>query len=357
MSIRFTMGDTPFSAREREVLGADLESLGADERVLDAYEATVSVRSRLTRPGILRMMDGDQVTGAALVVVCRDSGAGLFAQPSARRAMQFGPPIWYWERTGVGTDSIACPGLVAPGVDREQFAASAVSWLSRRYALGALMEQAGRPPALPHTTWPWVGVTTLSPDAGTRSQLLDEHRNLERKVRRFANRGGSIRRLTGPMPEALRPALARGYELARPPDPPFRELYEQIVGAHWSVRSDDLVHLVAQVGDRPVGYHSFLRSGRTLALLSGVFDRPSGGTHHAYENVLLDSIDLAVDLGCTRIEYGPAINAVKSSLLDVEPTEIHFVSRIPGMTRAFAAVLPRTVLAASGGGSQPDAGV
>jgi hypothetical protein len=354
MPIRFTVGDTPFSARERDQLGADLEELGADERVLDAYEATLSVRSRLTRPGILRMLSGDQVKGAALVVVCRDSGTGLFAQPAARRAMQFGPPIWYWERTGVGTDSIACPGLVAPGVDREGFVAAAVSWLSRRYALGAIMERAGQSPALPHTTWPWVGVTTLSPDEGTRRQILGDHRNLERKVRRFANRGGTVQRLTGPMPDDLRSVLARGYALPRPPDPPFRELYEQIVDAHWSVDSEDLVHLVAHVGQEPVGYHSFLRSGRTLALLSGVFDRPEGGTHHAYENVLLDSIDLAVDLGCTRIEYGPAINAVKASLLDVEPTEIHFVSRIPGMTRAFAAVLPRTALAATGARGEAD---
>jgi hypothetical protein len=346
--MRFTVGDTPFSQRERDAFGPDLEALGADARVLDAYEATLSVRSRLTRPGILRMMAGDQVKGAALVVVCRDSGAGLFAAPSARRAMQFGPPIWYWERTGLGTDSIACPGLVAPGVDREDFVAAAVSWLSRRYALGALMERAGQPPTLPHTTWPWVGVTTLSPDTRTRRQVLGAHRNLERKVRRFATRGGSIVRLTGPMPDELRPVLARGYALPRPPDPPFRELYEQMVDAHWSVGTDDLVHLVAHVGRAPVGYHSFLRTGQTLALLSGVFDRPEGGTHHAYENVLLDSIDLAVDLGCTRIEYGPAVNAVKSSLLEVEPTEIHFVSRIPGMTRAFAAVLPHTVLAAAG---------
>jgi hypothetical protein len=348
MSIRFTVGDRPFSQRERAAFGADLEAMGADERVLDAYEATLSVRSRLTRPGIVRMLSGDEVQGAALVVICRDSGSGLFSQPAARRVMQWGPPIWYWERTGVGTDSVACPGLVGPGVSRSQFVTAAVAWLTRRYALGALMERRGNPPAQPHTTWPWVGVSTLTPGQGTRGDILAAHRNLGRKVRRYASRGGTVERITGPLPDELRPVLARGYSLPRPPDPPFRELYERMVGAHWSVPGDGLVHLVARVDDVPVGYHSFLRSGQTLCLLSGVFDRPSGGTHHAYENVLLDSIDLAVDLGCSRIEYGPAINAVKAALLDVEPTEIHFVSRIPGMTRAFAAVLPHTVLASAG---------
>jgi hypothetical protein len=94
-----------------------------------------------------------------------------------------------------------------------------------------------------------------------------------------------------------------------------------------------------------VGYHSFLRSGRTLCLLSGAFGRPEVGTHHAYENVLLDSIDLAVSLGCDRIDYGPAINEVKASLLDVQPTAIHFVSRIPGMVAGMRKLLPRTSLA------------
>jgi hypothetical protein len=75
------------------------------------------------------------------------------------------------------------------------------------------------------------------------------------------------------------------------------------------------------------------------------FYRPAVGTHHAYENVLLGSIDLATDLGCSRIEYGPAINEVKRSLLDVEASEIHFVSRIPGVVAGLRAMLPKTLLA------------
>ncbi|MGB7980031.1 MAG: GNAT family N-acetyltransferase [Candidatus Nanopelagicales bacterium] len=210
------------------------------------------------------------------------------------------------------------------------------------------MQPAGSRTDQPHVVWPWIGVTSLNVDAGTRVRILDEHRNLARKVRRFTARGGRIERVHGPMPGRLRPAMLSGYALNRPPDPSFRELYEAMVAAHWSIPSNDLVHLVAYVGEVPVGYHSFLRSGRLLCLLSGVFDRPTVGTHHAYENVLLGSIDLAIDLGCSRIEYGAAINAVKSSLLDVQPTEIHFVSRIPGVVAGIRAMLPRTLLAVPG---------
>jgi hypothetical protein len=289
---------------------------------------------------------GGELAGAALVVMCRDSGRALFAHEGLRRAMRLTPAIWYWERTGIGTDSVACPGFVAAGVDRDGFVTGAVRWLAGRHAMGSVMDSADPPTwGIPAVSWPWVGVTTLSPDASTRAELLAAHRNLGRKVRRFAAHGGRIDRLVGPMPAQLREVLIAGYAIERPPDPPFRELYESMVASHWSLRSEALVHLVAYIGEVPVGYHSFLRSGRTLCLLSGAFGRPAVGTHHAYENVLLESIDLALDLGCERIDYGPAINEVKSSLLDVQPTAVHFVSRVPGMVAGMRAVLPRTLLA------------
>lgn len=343
---RFALGGGPFTSHERELLRPDLESLGADVAVLDALDATLACRSRMTRPMLLRMHVGDELAGAALVVLCRDSGRALFAHEGLRRAMRLTPAIWYWERTGLGTDSVACPGFVVPGIDRDAFVAGAVRWLASRQALGSVMDSAPAPSwGVPYATWPWVGVTTLSPGPQTRAEILAGHRNLGRKVRRFASHGGRVERVDGPMPDALRGVLLAGYAIERPPDPPFRELYESMVGSHWSIRSAGLVHLVAYVGESPVGYHSFLRSGRTLCLLSGAFGRPEVGTHHAYENVLLDSIDLAVSLGCDRIDYGPAINEVKASLLDVQPTAIHFVSRIPGMVAGMRKLLPRTSLA------------
>ncbi|MGB7979411.1 MAG: GNAT family N-acetyltransferase [Candidatus Nanopelagicales bacterium] len=345
MGARFSLSTEPLTQAEGAVLASDLETLGADVGLLDLYAATLSRSSRLTRPRMLRMQDGDQLTGAALVMHCKDTMRSLFPQPAVRQIGHYAPASWYWERTGVGTDSVACPGLVAEGVDREAFARAGVAWLSRRYASGVAMQPSGTRTDQPHVVWPWIGVTSLAVDAGTRARIVGEHRHLDRKVRRFTGRGGRIVRLHGPMPSTLRPAMLAGYELDRPPDPPFRELYEDLVAAHWSIRSDDLVHLVAYVGDLPVGYHSFLRSGRLLSLLSGVFYRPAVGTHHAYENVLLGSIDLATDLGCSRIEYGAAINEVKRSLLDVEASEIHFVSRIPGVVAGLRAMLPKTLLA------------
>lgn len=344
MAIAVTLTSQGPSSRERDVLAADLEALGADSTVLDLFGATCTAAGPLTRPRILRAHRDGALLGLTLVTLCRDSAASLFPQEAVRRAARTGPPMWYWERTGIGTDTIACPGIVAPGVDRERFADAAVSWLSARFAFGVLMERPGARTTAPHLVRPWLGTTCLTPDASTRPGLLAAHRNLERKVRRFGARGGHVERLRGAMPEALREPLRRGYAVPRPPDPPFRERYEAFVEAHWSLPTQDQVHLVARIGDAPVGYHSFLRTGRTLCLLSGVFDRPLGGTHHAYENVLLDSIDLALDLGCTRIEYGPAINAVKTSLLDVEACQMRFVSRVPGVLAGVRRVLPHTLL-------------
>lgn len=340
----FVLDDRPFSPAERRALAPDLEALGVDERLLDLYETTVTVRSRHTRPLLLRAVDGERLLGVAAVTLCRDSGVSFFDDGLLRRAVRSGPPIWYWERVSLGTDGHAGPGVVAEGVRREAFAAAAVRHLARSHLLGVVVDEPAEPCATPHVRWPGMGVSTVAGAVARREQLLREHRNLARKVRRFRARGGTVQRLDGPLPQRLRADLQRGYAQARPLNPPFRELYPAMVDAHWDLAGDRLVHLVAHLGGRPVGYHSYCVTGRRLVLLSGVFDRPDGGTAHAYENVLLDSLDLAAATGCTHVEFGGTVNDVKATLLGRTPTELRFVSRWAPVRAGLARLLPRTRL-------------
>lgn len=344
----FVLDDRPFSAAERRALRPGLEDLAVDDRLLDLYEATVGVRSRHTRPLLLRAVDGGRLLGVAVVALCRDSGVSFFGDGPLRRAVRAGPPIWYWERVGLGTDGHAGPGVVAEGVRREAFAAAAVRHLARSHLLGVVVDAPQVPCTTPHVRWPGMGVSTVSAPGARRAQLLGEHRNLARKVRRFRARGGTVQRLDGPLPHRLRADLQRGYAQARPLNPPFRELYPAMVDAQWDLAGERLVHLVARLDGRPVGYHSYCVTGRRLVLLSGVFDRPAGGTAHAYENVLLDSLDLAAALDCTHVEFGGTVNDVKAVLLGRAPTELRFVSRFGPVRAGLARLLPRTRLGGLG---------
>ncbi len=337
------LSDRPFAPGERDVLAGDLLALGSDPSLLEVWSATVSTASRLTRPQLLRVHDGRDLVGAAVVLVCRDYGPSFFASPGLTRVLRAGPPIWYWERTGLGTDGHSGPGVVAPGVDRDEVAATAVRWLSRRFVVGTVVEHPGAPARPGQLPWPGTGVSTIAAADGPQP-LLRAHRNLARKVRRFAARGGRVEQVDGPLPPRLLEALVRTYGVARPINPPFVELYPRMVAAHCTVASDRLVHLVAHLDGAPVGYHSWWRSGHRLSLLSGAFLRPAGGTAHAYENVLLESVSAAQRLGARLLDLGPTVNPVKVSLADQTPTELRFVTRHAPVRAALGAALPRSRL-------------
>ncbi len=344
MPMDFELSQRGFDLEETAAFSADLETLGADASLLQIWSATVSVTSALTQPTVLRARRNGRTIAATVLMVCHDWGRSFFGSQLLRRAARFGPPIWYWERTGLGTDAMACPALVVPGVDREAFAAAAVDWLGRRFLLGCVLSEGHRPRTPRSLPWPGLGISVLSAPWDLPA-LVAEHRNLGRKIRKFAHRGGSIARIHGRLPPELRAPLLATYDLERPLNPPYIELYPQMVDAHWALDDDRLVHLVALLADRPVGYHSFWRTGERLVLLSGALGRPPGGTVHAYENLLLASIPLAEDLGCRTVEYGATVNHVKASLLDTAPSTMVFHSRWRPLLWATAGLLPRSALA------------
>lgn len=343
MTWTFELSARPFDDAERRVLTGDLHALGSDPSLLEVWSATVSTGSRLTRPRVLRVHRGGALAGAAVVLICRDYGPSFFASPALVRGLRLGPPIWYWERTGLGTDGHSGPAVVAAGVPREDLVAAAVHWLSRRFVVGTVVEHPHEPIRPGQLQWPGTGVSTISGADGV-APLLRAHRNLGRKVRRFASRGGRVERIDGPLPPSLLARLTGTYRIRRPINPPFVELYPAMVAAHCGLESDRLLHLVAHLDGAPVGYHSWWRSGTRLSLLSGAFLRPPGGTAHAYENVLLESVATAQRTGMHLLDLGPTVNGVKVSLADQTPTVLRFVTRHAAVRSALGAALPRSRL-------------
>lgn|GEM_PF-3290910 len=339
----WTTSRRPLDARDRDRLGPDLDALGADRSLLDVFDATVAAGGRWTRPTWLLARGHDGLLqGAILVVLCRDYGPSFFG-PSLRaaRLLRAGPALWYWDRTSLGADGVSMPGLVAPGVSRDEFVADAVRRLSRR-TVGALVDTA--PPGVPHVRHTFIGSCSVPVPPDPRQVLLGAHRNLARKLRRFAGRGGEVRRVDGPLPADLRDRLRAGYAVPRPVNPPFLERYPHLLQAHWSLAGPGLVHLVAWLDGQPVGYHSFWRAARHLSMLSGVVARPPGGSTHAYENLMVASLELARSLGCERADFGLGVNAAKVSLLGTTPNALHLVSRLPPVRGGVRLLLPRSRL-------------
>jgi hypothetical protein len=342
----WSTSDRPLGADDREALAPDLAALGADGSLLTVFDATVRAGGPVTRPlWLVARRADDSLVGAVLVVMCRDSGVSFFGAgaPRLRRLVRAGPALWYWDRTSLGADGVSMPGLVAPGVRREELVRRAIDHLSRR-TYGALIDS--RTPDVPHVAQrPFIGACSVVVPAHSRDELLSRHRNLARKLRRFAGRGGTIETLDGPMPASLRRQLVAGYEIERPINPPFVERYRDMVEAHWSLPGDGLRHLVARLDGEPVGYHTFWQAGGHLAMLSGVVARPPGGSVHAYENLMVASLELAAARGCRRVDFGLAVNAAKTAMLGRTPNDLHLVSRVAPVRGTLRMLVPRTRLA------------
>lgn len=342
----FSLTPTPFTQKERDLLTEDLVRSGSGPSLLEVLSATVGVRSRWTRPMVLRGFspDGD-LRGAAVVFLSRDAGPSFGMSGPARSAVRRLPSIWYWERTSLGTDGHATPGIVVDGVDRDEFRDQALRWLRRHQLLGVVVEPRTQRPPRSSRGSRGLGVSRVSLEGSGPAELLERHRNLSRKMRRFRHRGGTVQVIQGALPEDLREVLLAAYDVPRPLNPPFVELYPQMVRAHSALNSPAAWHVVAEMDGVPVGYHSWWHSGHTLSLLSGAFTRPPGGTVHAYENVLLESMTLARDVGCRTVHLGPTVNAVKRALFDSDATELRFVSALPPLRWGVGLVLPHSALA------------
>lgn len=344
---KWRLSAEPLSSADRTDLAPDLEQLGADESLLDVYQTTIAVRSRLTRARWIRADQDGRLVGVALIIDCRDSGVSFFG-PRARinRLLRLGPPVWYWDRTQLGADGISLPGLVVAGVDREAFAAAAVRRLAGRRPVGSVISTDAILGA-PSSAGPFVGScrVDLADGVDPRTRLLAAHRNLARKLRRFTGRGGTIDTLTGPMPPAVRPDLLAGYAIERPINPPFAEFYPSLVQAHWNIDSPRLVHLLARIDDELVGYHTLWHTGSHLAMLSGAVGRPAGGSVHAYENLMVASLELARDLGCRSADFGLAVNAAKREMLGRSANHLHLVSPVPPVRAGLSLLRSRSRLA------------
>ena len=275
LPVDFELSRRGFDPAETAAFTPDLIAQGADASLLQVWSATVSGDSHLTRPLVLRALRSGRTVAAAVLMVCHDWGRSFFGRPLLRRAARLGPPIWYWERTGLGTDAMACPGVVAQGEDREAFVRAALGWLERRFLLGCVLTP-GRVDRSPTTLgWPGLGISTLHAPWDVTA-LLAGHRNLGRKVRKFGHRDGSIARIHGRLPPELRAPLLATYDLERPLNPPYIELYPTMVDAHWALADDRLVHLVA-TARRPTGRVSLVLAHRRASDPAVRRSRPASG--------------------------------------------------------------------------------
>lgn len=342
-ALRFDLSGTPVAPEEQARFDADLGRLGLDASIWGVLNATLTTGSSVSKPLLLRARRGAELAGVALVIECRRLARCVTRNAVLERTIDaLNPPSFMWLRVGAGIDQYANPGFVAEGLDRETFVQGAVDALMRRYRYGCVFDDPASSLGVPTADVPFPDFGRIDPVAGERERALAASKQLRKKVRKFENKGGRVRVVDGPMPEAEATTIAAWLGAIDPEvRVAFQDLYPEMVAA--SNRLPGTVHVLAYLDDAFVGYHSFLPSGARLVCLSGIFDPERPSNYHAYENVLLAALRYAAERGIAGIDLGPVLNPTKAKLVTrFDRSALRYVSGFAPFRLAMRAAVARS---------------
>lgn len=344
---KFRLGREPATAQEQTRFTADLARLDLGEGIWNVFNATLQTRTKHSRPLALRAYHNGSLIGLALIYECRKTGECFFDPPVSTMMDMPGIPMFVWLRYGTTVDHFTNPGFVAEGIDRQLFIEQSIARLLRHYLYGTVVEYRASAAFDGAVKLPFVdsGVIDLDGMASIDSYLA-RAKNLARKLKKFRNKGGEIRVIHGAMPPELIAAALEAFDtLTIGVRTPFQDNYLNMAKAGLSQESTDKVHIVALLNGRYAGHQSFLHSGDGLHCQAGVFDRRHKSTYHAYENIIVSSVEYALEHNLQRIDWGPVINETKAKMMTgFIPCENRTYARYRPVAAALPLILKRSKL-------------
>lgn len=343
-ALTFTVTREPLTPDEQRCFAEDLTTLGLDATVWEILNNTLATSTPCTAPKLLRSYAAKQLVGVAYLLQCHQGMKAFFAQPLATFVDPVGIPQFVWNRSAVMVDQYSNPGFLAEGLERDVFVAQALAYLQRQYLFGVLLDDASANPRgkfVESALMNW-GVIHLE-SATALDDYFVHHKNLKRKLNKFHNKGGVVEVIRGALPEAVRERAVHCLhqaEINSMGRVPFQDNYINMSMKAFSSTTQNVVHFVASLEGEVVGYHSFAISGGKLYCLSGGFDRTKHTTFHAYENLIVRSMQFCLEQGFTTLYYGSIINQTKAKMMQTYvPTTLRFYSRFAFLRRAFPLII------------------
>lgn len=333
------------SPSERAMFSSDLARHGVDDAIWEVYGCLMKVSSRTTQPLVLRVLDGNRLAGAAFVIRCKAWGRAVFDHPLLRKPFDLvGLPSLIWIRVGYCAEGAANPGFVAEGFDRDEVVVAMINYLQGcSYGLIVTDRTADERFHTNTPTFPYVADGAVCVEGMTCVQdYLDQHNNIKRKIKSFTNKGGRVDVRTGPFDTTMLETVRRcidatvGKSLVYSP---FQDIFLDVVMETCRCPSDRIVHFVATMKDEVLGYHTFVRTGSVLRMIHGGFDREKKTTHHAYENLIIATVQHALEQGLNTVYFGPIMNETKRRMMNtVDKSSLHFYGGCM-LTRVFFPML------------------
>jgi len=327
----------------------DLCGHGVDGAVWTVYDRVSEVFTKTTQFRVLRAYHRGQLAGAAFMFRCRAWGQALFKPRVLYGPTDFvGLPAHIWIRVGYCAEGIANPGFVRPDCDYDTVIAGMVGYL-RKNALGTIITDLSSNAALHENAarFPYVSDGRIDlEDIHSVDEYRARHNNLKRKIAWFTNKGGRIDTVEGALDgDAVHQFRSFVHATVRTSlvYSPFQDCFDGIVTRTCGTDSDRIVHFLASMNGTLTGYHTFIRTDRALRMIHGAFNRELRTTHHAYENLILETVRNALARGLHTIHFGPVLNETKRRMMrHTDRAALLFYSNNPIVRTVIPQIFPCT---------------
>jgi len=351
MSLKFTLSEEFLSSQEQDVFSDYLKSQEVDETVWQIYFCYFKVKSRWTRPMVLRVFSDERLIAAALLIECRHTGRSLFKSSLLYNPVNWlGIPVYIWLRAGFGPEVIANPGFYSNDVDPDLIAGEIINYLHNKSVAFFITDyQANAHLHKGANVFPYVDEGTVDVSGmETVQDYIAEHSNLKRKIRTFTNKGGTIEILKGKLEDNYQQAVVNCAESTMRKSfvyTPFQDIFINVIKETLHGDSSSFIHIFTKMDGEITGYHSYVVTGSTLRMMHGAFYRDLKSTYHAYENIFIATVGHAIEQRLKKVYFGPIMNETKRRMMrESEPCSTYFYSRNPVFRFIFSLMYSRSQL-------------
>jgi hypothetical protein len=351
MELKYTLSEEFLSPGEQSLFSAYLKKMDVDETIWELYPCFFKKASKWTRPHVLRVFKDEQLVAAVLLIKCRHVGKSLFRSPLLYKPVDWLKiPVWLWLKVGFGPEVIANPGFFTSNSDKDLIAEKIIRYLGSR-SVAFFITDLRRNDSHHGNATIFSYVDEGSVDVSEMSSIqdyIDKHKNLKKKIRSFKNKEGTIEILRGKPEKMDRSILLNCCESTMRKSfvhTPFQDAFLGVIEETLHCDSSSFIHMIAKMNGEITGYHSFLQTGSTLRMMHGAFNRDMKSTYHAYENLILASIDFAINQQLKKVYFGPIMNETKRRMMQTsDPCATYFHSKNPVMRNIFAMMYSKSQL-------------
>lgn len=319
---KFELSEQFLSTSEKVIFSDFLEQSGLDHHIWEIFECLFESSVSGNIPLVLKVYDGGQLCGAAVIVKCSRYGRALFKNRMlAGFGNSIGLPFYLWIKFGCCMDMMSNPGFVRDPQKSEEIHAQMAEFLSRNTLLTIIYDfdenshlypQASVLPTLPHALIDTSGLDSIS-------DYLQNHKNIKKKRRVFNNKGGSFelinRKLTEKDIEGLKDCFVATSEQSIF-YLPYQDLYLKSAVHTSETDLEEVYYFVARLNGEFLGYQAAIKTGHFLNALHGAFDRRRKSTFHAYDILFVEMTEFALQNGLNLIDYGAVLNVTKQRMVN-----------------------------------------